>query len=46
MLSSDLVQTFCYEGYRRVYTDVGHIVDLDGEQLVLVVIQQSANFKT
>jgi hypothetical protein len=45
MLSSDVVQTFCYEGRCTVYTNVGHIVVLDGEQLMFVVIQQSVNFK-
>ena len=44
MLSSDVVQTFCYEGSCRVYTDVGHIVVLDGEQLVFVVFEQSVDF--
>ena len=46
MLSPDVVQSFCCEGYCRVSTDICHIVVLDGQQLMFVVIQHSVNFKT
>ena len=46
MLSSDIVQTFCYEGYCTVYKVVGHTVVLDEEQLMVFVFEHSVNLKT
>ena len=46
MLSSDVVQTYCYERYCRVSTDIRHIVVLDGEQIMIVLVKHSVNFKT
>jgi hypothetical protein len=46
MFSSDAVQTFCCEGYRAVFTAVGHIVVLDGAQLMVVLFEQYVDYET
>ena len=46
MLCSDVIETVCYEGYCRVSSDVGYIVVWDGEELMVVMFEQSVDFET